>query len=165
MSEKRVKTVKTWPTKHYVYSMIFYKWRTGMVLVCSGSTAQDSSRFIKIHQDSILSEGTTFLGRFLCTIPWGGFALSPTHILHISAPQNASNAVAKLSKDYSDRSHAVCSKLCNVWQLLEEPPVITTTANLEKLKLRSKARMAACFSIFAVWTIPKILQVLVFLGS
>lgn len=37
--------------------------------------------------------------------------------------------------DYSDRSHAVCSKLCNVWQLLEEPPVITTAANLEKLKL------------------------------
>ena len=38
-------------------------------------------------------------------------------------------------EDYSDRNHAVCSKLCNVWQLLEEPPVITTAANLEKLKL------------------------------
>eukprot|EP00434_Breviolum_minutum_P014270 symbB.v1.2.012580.t1/scaffold851.1/size159786/6 len=37
--------------------------------------------------------------------------------------------------DYADASHAVCSKLCNVWQLLERPPVITAAANLEKVKL------------------------------
>eukprot|EP00438_Fugacium_kawagutii_P017787 Skav205870 [mRNA] locus=scaffold766:197855:199698:+ [translate_table: standard] len=37
--------------------------------------------------------------------------------------------------DYSAPNHAVCSKLCNVWQLLEQPPVITTAANLERLTL------------------------------
>ncbi|CAK9004222.1 Polyketide synthase PksJ (PKS) [Durusdinium trenchii] len=36
--------------------------------------------------------------------------------------------------DYSDAGHAVCNKLCNVWTLLEQPPIITTVANVGKLK-------------------------------
>ena len=39
-----------------------------------------------------------------------------------------------VAEDYADASHAVCSKLCNVWQLLERPPLITATANLAKVK-------------------------------
>ena len=38
------------------------------------------------------------------------------------------------SEDYSDAGHAVCNKLCNVWTLLEQPPIITTVANVGKLK-------------------------------
>ncbi|CAJ1453985.1 unnamed protein product [Effrenium voratum] len=37
--------------------------------------------------------------------------------------------------DYSDKRHAVCSKLCNVWHLLEQPPIITVVAHLEKVRL------------------------------
>ena len=37
--------------------------------------------------------------------------------------------------DYADLSHAVCGKLCNVWRLLEAPPIITSMANREKLEL------------------------------
>ena len=36
--------------------------------------------------------------------------------------------------DYADAGHAVCGKLCNVWRLLEAPPVITSMANREKLE-------------------------------
>ena len=81
-------------------------------------------------------------------------------------------------EDYSDRNHAVCSKLCNVWQLLEEPPVITTAANLEKLKLGAGQstdgnyfldfcmilfRLPGTFFFLWLGPFPKILQVL--LGS
>ena len=38
-------------------------------------------------------------------------------------------------QDYSDKRHAVCSKLCNVWHLLEQPPIITVVAHLEKVQL------------------------------
>ena len=54
---------------------------------------------------------------------------------HADAEAMVSRLKSLMAEDYSDRNHAVCSKLSNVWQLLEQPPVITTAANLEKLKL------------------------------
>eukprot|EP00439_Symbiodinium_sp_Y106_P025401 s5968_g3.t1 len=36
--------------------------------------------------------------------------------------------------DYADGAHAVCSKIRNVWHLLDRPPIITVGSHVEKLK-------------------------------
>lgn len=117
-----VERVKNWPTKTYVLCGL--SWDASKDF---GGTGNHIPSVISSHVAGLQANSDSYSSYSVCFC--------------------ASNLRLGF-EDYSDRSHAVCSKLCNVWQLLEEPPVITTAANLEKLKLGGKARMATFCSIF-----------------